>query len=78
MSLDKANIFKLNEEEFEKYKQEPFLDCFESTKMFAKALKNDIDTKETPHSLLLSAEYGMGKLFLAQDLRSILKNVSTK
>ena len=73
MSLDKANIFKLNEEEFEKYKQEPFLDCFESTKMFAKALKNDIDTKETPHSLLLSAEYGMGKTFFSTRFTQYIK-----
>ena len=63
MALDKANIFKLNVSEFVKYKNDPFLDCFESTKDFAKDLKNDIDTKETQHSLLLSADYGMGKTF---------------
>ena len=63
MGLDKANIFKLNDNELTKYQNDPFLDCFESTKVFAKALKNDIDTKETPHSLLLSADYGMGKTF---------------
>ena len=51
MALDKANIFKLKGAEFVKYKNNPFLDCFESTKNFSKALKNDIDTKETPHSL---------------------------
>lgn len=63
MGLDKANIFKLNDNELTKYQNDPFLDCFESTKVFAKALKNDIDTKETPHSLLLSADYVMGKTF---------------
>lgn len=63
MGLDKANIFKLNDNELTKYQKDPFLDCFESTKVFAKTLKNDIDTKETPHSLLLSADYGMGKTF---------------
>ncbi len=63
MGLDKANIFKPNDNELTKYPNDPFLDCFESTKVFAKALKNDIDTKETPHSLLLSADYGMGKTF---------------
>ena len=52
MGLDKANIFKLNDNELTKYQNDPFLDYFESTKVFAKALKNDIDTKETPHSLL--------------------------
>lgn len=52
MGLDKANIFKLNDNELTKYQKDPFLDCFESTKVFAEALKNDIDTKETPHSLL--------------------------
>lgn len=65
MGLDKANIFKLKNEEFLNYEKDPFFDCFESTKDFAKALKNDIDTKETPHSLLLSADYGMGKTFFA-------------
>ena len=45
MGLDKANIFKPNDNELTKYPNDPFLDCFESTKVFAKALKNDIDTK---------------------------------
>ena len=73
MGLDKANIFKLNKEEFEKYKRDPFLDCFESTKIFAKALKYDIDTKETPHSLLLSANYGMGKTFFSTRFAQYLR-----
>lgn len=73
MGLDKANIFKLDKEEFEKYKRDPFLDCFESTKIFAKALKYDIDTKETPHSLLLSANYGMGKTFFSTRFTQYLK-----
>lgn len=47
MGLDKANIFKPNDNELTKYQNDPFLDYFESTKVFAKALKNDIDTKET-------------------------------
>lgn len=74
MGLDKANIFKLEDEEFVKYKKDPFLDCFESTKDFAKALKNDIDTKETPHSLLLSADYGMGKTFFSTRFTQYLRN----
>lgn len=74
MGLDKANIFKLSEEEFTKYKKDPFLDCFESTKDFAEALKNDIDTKETPHSLLLSADYGMGKTFFSTRFTQYLRN----
>ncbi len=74
MVLDKANIFKLSEEEFTKYKKAPFLDCFESTKDFAKALKNDIDTKETPHSLLLSTDYGMGKTFFSTRFTQYLRN----
>lgn len=74
MGLDKANIFKLSKEEFSKYKKDPFLDCFESTKDFAKALKNDIDTKETPHSLLLSADYGMGKIFFSTRFTQYLRN----
>ena len=71
MGIDKANIFKLKEKEQEKYKKDPFLDCFESTKLFAKALLRDIETKETPHSLLLSADYGMGKTFFQLDLHNI-------
>lgn len=74
MGLDKANIFKLNDNELTKYQKDPFLDCFESTKVFAKALKNDIDTKETPHSLLLSADYGMGKTFFSTRFTQYLKN----
>ncbi len=74
MGLDKANIFKLEDTEFVKYKNDPFLDCFESTKDFAKALKNDIDTKETPHSLLLSADYGMGKTFFSTRFTQYLRN----
>lgn len=63
MGLDKANIFKPNDNELTKYQNDPFLDCFESTKVFAKALKNDIDAKETSHPLFLSADYGMYKTF---------------
>lgn len=74
MGLDKANIFKLDNKELENYKTDPFLDCFESTKDFAKALKNDIDTKETPHSLLLSADYGMGKTFFSTRFVQYLRN----
>ena len=74
MGLDKANIFKLKTSEFKKYKEDPFLDCFESTKDFANALKYDIDTKETPHSLLLSADFGMGKTFFSTRFAQFLKN----
>lgn len=73
MGLDRANIFKLNNEDFEKYKKDPFLDGFESTKTFAKALMHDIETKETPHSLLLSADYGMGKTFFATRFTQYLR-----
>lgn len=65
MARDKANIFKLDDEEFKEYENDPFKDCFESTKTFAEAFKKDIETKETPHVLLLEAEYGMGKTFFA-------------
>lgn len=64
MAKDKANIFNL-ENEFKDYEKDPFCDCFESVKAFANALKKDIETKETPHVLLLEAEYGMGKTFFA-------------
>lgn len=65
MWLDKANIFKLSDDKFEEYESDPFQDCFDSTKDFAEALKRDIETKETPHVLLLEAEYGMGKTFFS-------------
>ena len=74
MGIDRANIFRLNEEIFIEHEKDPFLDCFESTKDFAKALKNDIDTKETPHSLLLSADYGMGKTFFSTRFTQYLRN----
>ncbi len=74
MTIDKANIFKLSTVEFKEYEKDPFLDCFKSTKEFAEALKYDIDTKETPHSLLLSADYGMGKTFFSTRFTQYLKN----
>ena len=74
MSIDRANIFKLSNQELKQYIENPFIDCFESTKSFAEALKYDIDTKETPHILLLSAEYGMGKTFFSTRFTQFLKN----
>ena len=74
MGIDRANIFRLNEEIFIEHEKDPFLDCFESTKDFAKEIKNDIDTKETPHSLLLSADYGMGKTFFSTRFTQYLRN----
>lgn len=73
MGLDKANIFKLNDEEQARYRKDPFFDCFESTKAFAKALMQDIETKETPHSLLLSADYGMGKTYFSTRFTQYLR-----
>lgn len=74
MGIDRANIFRLNEEIFKEYEKDPFLDCFESTKQFAQALKLDIETKETPHTLLLSADYGMGKTFFSTRFTQFLRN----
>ena len=74
MGIDRANIFRLNEETFKEYEKDPFLDCFESTKQFAQALKLDIETKETPHTLLLSADYGMGKTFFSTRFTQFLRN----
>ncbi len=65
MAKDKANIFNLEVDLFEEYAQDPFCDCFESMKTFGEALKNDILTKQTPHTLLLDADYGMGKTFFS-------------
>ena len=39
MGLDKANIFKLDDEEQAKYKKEPFLDCFEQKQSLLWLLK---------------------------------------
>ena len=74
MGIDRANIFRLHEETFKEYEKDPFLDCFESTKQFAQALKLDIETKETPHTLLLSADYGMGKTFFSTRFTQFLRN----
>lgn len=74
MGIDRANIFRLNKETFKEYEKDPFLDCFESTKQFAQALKLDIETKETPHTLLLSADYGMGKTFFSTRFTQFLRN----
>lgn len=65
MAQDIANIFKLSGKELEPYRLDPFKDCYPSTKVFAEALKKDVLSKKTPHSLLLEANYGMGKTFFS-------------
>ena len=75
MAQDRANIFKIeNAKEFDKYKEDPFFDCFQSMEDFANALEKDIATKETPHVLLLEAEYGMGKTFFSTRFTQYLRN----
>jgi len=74
MGKDQSNIFKLEGAEFKKYKDEPFCDSFKSTKEFADALKRDIETKETPHVLLLEADFGMGKTFFSTRFTQYLRN----
>ncbi len=74
MAQDKSNIFKLDKKEFKEYEKAPFNDCFKSIELFGVALKNDIETKETPHVLLLDADYGMGKTFFVTRFTQYLRN----
>lgn len=72
MAKDKANIFKL--ENVEEYKKDPFGDCFPGAENFAKNLKNDILTKDTPYVLLLEKGYGKGKTFFVTRFTQHLRN----
>jgi len=74
MAQDIANIFKLSDDDLKSYKSNPFQDCYQSTKTFAEALKKDVLSKKTPHSLLLEAGYGMGKTFFATRFAQFLNN----
>ena len=62
MTLDKANIFKLDETtELHEYKENPFFDCMPGAEKFAECLKCHVLTKPTPYVLLLEDHFGMGK-----------------
>lgn len=74
MVQDKANIFKLSKEEQKEYRKDPFFDCMPGAKDFAKALEQDVLTKETPYVLLLEKNYGMGKTFFSTRFAQYLRN----
>lgn len=74
MAKDKTNIFKLYENEQDKYVRDPFFDCMPGARDFAEALEQDILNKETPYVLLLEQNYGMGKTFFSTRFTQYLRN----
>jgi len=74
MAKDKANIFKLSEEEQKEYKKAPFFDCTPGAEEFAEGLKGMITTKESPYVLLLESPFGMGKTYFCTRLKKYLDN----
>lgn len=61
MTIDKANIFKLDETLIQEYKNNAFYDCMPGAEEFAECLKCHVLTKYTPYVLLLEDHFGMGK-----------------
>ncbi len=74
MTTDKANIFKLNKEILETYKDKEFDDCMPGAKDFAECLKTTILTKPTPYVLLLEDNFGMGKTHFSTRFAYYLRN----
>lgn len=74
MTIDKANIFKLDKEILETYKNNEFDDCMPGAKNFAECLKTTILTKPTPYVLLLQDNFGMGKTHFSTRFAYYLKN----
>lgn len=74
MAIDKANIFKLEKEELQKYENNEFEDCMPGAKEFAEELKSHILTKETPYILLLEDNFGMGKTHFSTRFCNYLRN----
>ena len=74
MTTDKANIFKLNKEILETYKDKEFDDCMPGAKDFAECLKTTILTKPTPYVLLLEDNFGMGKTHFLTRFAYYLRN----
>lgn len=74
MTIDKANIFKLNKEILETYKDKEFDDCMPGAKDFAECLKTTILTKPTPYVLLLEDNFGMGKTHFLTRFAYYLRN----
>lgn len=61
MAKDKANIFKLNDDEQAKYDKNPFFDCKPGALDYAQGFLGNILHIETPYILLLEDNFGMGK-----------------
>ena len=74
MTKDKANIFKLKQEEQNKYIETPFFDCIPGAEEYAECIKNTITYKETPYVLMLNENFGMGKTFFSTRFTQYLKN----
>ena len=74
MTIDKANIFKLDKEILETYKDKEFDDCMPGAKNFAECLKTTILTKPTPYVLLLQDNFGMGKTHFSTRFTYFLRN----
>ncbi len=74
MTRDKANIFKLDKEILETYKDNEFDDCMPGAKNFAECLKKTILTKPTPYVLLLEDNFGMGKTHFSTRFTYYLRN----
>lgn len=74
MTIDKANIFKLDKEVLKTYKDNEFDDCMPGAKDFAECLKTTILTKPTPYVLLLQDNFGMGKTHFSTRFAYYLRN----
>ena len=73
MTIDKANIFNLDEILFEEYRKTPFYDCMPGAEEFAECLKCSILTKPTPYVMLLEDRFGMGKTHFSTRFTSFLR-----
>lgn len=79
MVKDKANIFKLSENEQKEYNKDPFFDCKPGALEYAQGFLGNILNKETPYVLLLEANFGMGKTHFVTRFTKFLRqnNVNT-
>lgn len=74
MTKDNANIFKLDKDVLETYKDKEFDDCMPGAESFAECLKTTILTKPTPYVLLLEDNFGMGKTHFSTRFTYFLRN----
>lgn len=75
MAKDKANIFKLDDNEQKKYDKDPFFDCRPGALEYAQGFLGNILNRETPYVLLLEDNFGMGKThFLTRFTKFLMQN----